>query len=208
MTNEIHVSQKSITGSRTFVLENILEELVKAMGWKNDPNFKDTPKRVAKWLEVYQGLSKQEVEESIQRHLKAKFPTDNKGLIIQDPIKAFSMCPHHMLMIEYDVFVGYVPDGEAIGLSKLSRIAIDMARYPYIQEDYTTELADALLKGIQCKGTMVVVKGVHNCMRCRGVKQPGAITTTSAITGVFAHPPEGMNPRQEFLDLLRIGTTL
>ena len=105
MTNEIHVSQKSITGSRTFVLENILEELVKAMGWKNDPNFKDTPKRVAKWLEVYQGLSKQEVEESIQRHLKAKFPTDNKGLIIQDPIKAFSMCPHHMLMIEYDVFV-------------------------------------------------------------------------------------------------------
>ena len=175
------------------------------MGWENDPNFADTPKRVAKWLEVYQGLSKQEVEASIQRHLKAKFPTDNKGLIIQDPIKTFSMCPHHMLMIEYDVYVGYVPDGEAIGLSKLSRIAIDMARYPYIQEDYTTELADALLKGIQCKGTMVVVKGVHNCMRCRGVKQPDAITTTSAITGVFAHPPQGMSPRQEFLDLLRNG---
>ena len=190
---------------RSIVLETILEDLVEAMGWENDPNFADTPKRVAKWLEVYQGLSKQEVEASIQRHLKAKFPTDNKGLIIQDPIKTFSMCPHHMLMIEYDVYVGYVPDGEAIGLSKLSRIAIDMARYPYIQEDYTTELADALLKGIQCKGTMVVVKGVHNCMRCRGVKQPDAITTTSAITGVFAHPPQGMNPRQEFLDLLRIG---
>jgi len=191
---------------RSVALELILKDLITAMGWDDDANFKDTPKRVAKWLEVYQGLSKQEVEESIQRHLKAKFPTDNKGLIIQDPIKAFSMCPHHMLMIEYDVYVGYVPDGEAIGLSKLSRIAIDMARYPYIQEDYTTELADALLKGIQCKGTMVVVKGVHNCMRCRGVKQPGAITTTSAITGVFADPPQGKNPRQEFLDLLRIGT--
>jgi len=191
--------------SRTHILEEILKDLVSAMGWNDDPNFKDTPIRVAKWLEVYQGLSKKEVEASIQRHLKARFPTGNKGLIIQDPIKAFSMCPHHMLMIEYDVFVGYVPDGEAIGLSKLSRIAIDMARYPYIQEDYTAELAEALLQGIHCKGTMVVVKGIHNCMRCRGVKQPGAVTTTSAITGVFAHPPQGMNPRQEFLDLLRIG---
>ena len=191
--------------NRTHQVEEILKDLMSAMNWDDDPNFKDTPRRVAKWLEVYQGLSKGQVEESIQRHLKAKFPTNNKGLIIQDPIKAFSMCPHHMLMIEYDVYVGYVPDGEAIGLSKLSRIAIDMARYPYIQEDYTTHLAEALLRGIQCKGTMVVVKGVHNCMRCRGVKQPGAVTTTSAITGVFAYPPKGLNPRQEFLALLKIG---
>lgn len=198
MTTEIKVE-------RAEELQIILTELIRVMGWDRDANFADTPSRVAKWLEVYQGLSKEEVQESIQRHLKAKFPTKNQGLIIQDPIKAFSMCPHHMLMIEYDVYVGYVPDGEAIGLSKLSRIAIDIARYPYIQEDYTHELANALLQGIQCKGTMVVVKGIHNCMRCRGVKQPGAVTTTSAITGVFANPPTGKNPRQEFLDLLKIG---
>ncbi len=52
---------------------------------------------------------------------------------------------------------------------------------------------------------MVVAKGIHNCMRMRGVKQPDAITISSALRGVFATPPKGKNPRQEMLELIKIG---
>ena len=190
---------------KTEKIERLIEELVDVMGWDKDINFYDTPKRFAKWLAVYQGLSKKQIDESLCDHFKATFPTINNGLVVQDPIKTFSMCPHHMLLIEYDVYIGYVPEGKAIGLSKLSRIAIDLARYPWIQEDYTSELANVLHKGLNCKGVMVVCKGIHNCMRARGVKQPETVTTTSSLTGVFAKPPEGFNPRQEFLDLLNLG---
>ena len=186
-------------------LSQIVSSLITEMGWDQDINFKDTPNRFAKWISVYQGLSKPEIDQSIKRHFDATFPTVGNGLVVQDPIKAFSMCPHHMLLIEYDVYIGYVPKGKAIGLSKLSRIAIDLARYPWIQEDYTSELANKLHEGLDCKGVMVVCKGIHNCMRARGVKQPETVTTTSSLTGVFAKPPEGFNPRQEFLDLLNLG---
>ena len=204
-TQDILARRSGRDMTRIEKIKTIVGDLITTMGWDKDVNFENTPERFAKWLDVYEGLSKTDVIESIQRHFKAVFPTRNGGLIVQDPIKCFSMCPHHMLLIEYDVYIGYVPEDKAIGLSKLSRIAIDLARYPWIQEDYTSELADRLHEGLGCKGVMVICKGIHNCMRARGVKQPETVTTTSSITGVFAKPPEGFNPRQEFLDLIQLG---
>ena len=32
---------------------------------------------------------------------------------------------------------------------------------------------------------MVFMRAVHNCMKCRGVKQPDASMQTSAVMGVF-----------------------
>jgi GTP cyclohydrolase I len=178
------------------------ENLIKDMKWDDDPNFNETPARVTKWLEGYQGLSKEECYTKSIEDLSKRFPTNNSNMVVVGPTKSFSLCPHHLLPIEYDVWVGYLPGKEVCGLSKIPRVVQNFSRYPFIQEDFTDHIADAIEQGLQTKGVMVWVKGVHNCMRMRGVKQPEALTTTSALRGYFRNPPEGKDPRSEFLEAI------
>jgi GTP cyclohydrolase I len=46
---------------------------------------------------------------------------------------------------------------------------------------------------------MVVIEARHLCVEMRGVKKPGALTTTSALRGCFTE----REVREEFLALLR-----
>lgn len=185
-------------------VEYALQQLINAMEWAHDTNFDETAKRVFSWLKDYQGLSPEECEQKSLEDLSKSFPSTNRNLIAQGPVRVYSMCPHHLLPIEYDVWIGYVPGGKTVGLSKLSRVAQNFARYPFIQEEFTERIANTLNKGLEAKGVMVVAKGVHNCMRMRGVKQQEAATITSAIKGVFEDPPKGKDPRSEFLKVINL----
>ena len=180
-----------------------LTRLMEAMGWDKDPNFDETPARVNKWLDGYQSLSKAECFMKSIEDLSKRFPTNNNNMVVVGPTKTFSLCPHHMLPIEYDVWVGYLPGTEVCGLSKIPRVIQNFSRYPFIQEDFTENIAVAISEGLSTKGVMVWVSGVHNCMRMRGVKQPDAKTVTSALKGYFRNPPEGKDPRGEFLEAIR-----
>lgn len=185
-------------------VQNDLNNLIQDMGWGDDVNFDETPNRVMKWLRDYQGLSKEECKKKSKEDLEKRFPTNNSNMVIVGPTKVFSLCPHHMLPIEYDIWIGYIPNKEAVGLSKLSRVPQNFSRYPFIQEDFTENVAASIEENLQAKGVMVWCKGVHNCMRMRGVKQPEAYTITSALKGYFKNPPEGKNPREEFLEAVKI----
>ncbi len=182
-----------------------IHSLIIAMDWQHDDNFKDTPERVASWLEDYQSLTKEECLLKSNKDLKQRFPTRNNELIIVGPTKTFSLCPHHLQVIEYDTWIGYIPCKEAVGLSKLSRVPQNYSRYPYIQEEFTDEIANCIDKELKPKGVMVIVKGIHNCMRVRGVKQQNAVTRTSSIRGVFSNPPQGKDPKNEMLWLMKLG---
>lgn len=182
-----------------------LQRIINDMGWGNDPNFDETAARVTKWLSSNQSLEIKECRSLSAQDLSKRFKTKNSEMIIVGPTKVFSLCPHHLLPIEYDVWVGYIPCKEVVGLSKLSRVCQNFARYPFIQEDFTQEVADCFDKHLNPKGVMVVAKGVHNCMRMRGVKQPNALTTTSALRGVYLKPPKGKDPKGEMLRLINIG---
>ena len=186
-------------------LELTVAALIHHMGWSLDENFEQTPKRMTKWLVDYQGLTKKECIEKSIEDLAKRFSTTNNELVIVGPTKVFSLCPHHLQVIEYDVSIGYIPCKEAVGLSKLSRVPQNFARYPFIQEDFTDNIAHVIDAQLEPKGVMVIVKGIHNCMRVRGVKQPDAVTMTSAIRGVFLNPPEGKDPKGEMLRLIQFG---
>ena len=179
--------------------------LLDSMNWLEDVNFKDTPTRFVDWLRDYQGLTKEECISKSIEDLTRRFPSTNNELVIVGPTKVFSLCPHHLQVIEYDVHIGYIPCKEAVGLSKLSRVPQNFARYPFIQEDFTDNIAHIIDVELKPKGVMVIVKGIHNCMRVRGVKQPNAYTMTSALRGVFRNPPEGKDPRGEMLRLIQFG---
>jgi len=182
---------------------NALNQLIDALEWDVDPNFDETAQRVTKWLSGYQSLTKEECKIKSIEDLSKRFPTNNTNMVVVGPTKSFSLCPHHLLPIEYDVWVGYLPGETVCGLSKIPRVIQNFSRYPFIQEDFTENIALAIEEGLKTKGVMVWVSGVHNCMRMRGVKQPDAKTTTSALKGYFRNPPSGKDPRGEFLEAIR-----
>ena len=95
------------------------------------------------------------------------------------------MCPHHFLPIRYEVIIGYIPDGKALGLSKLARIIELMGRKPCLQEDFTETIVEEINDHLSPLGVIIIVKGAHYCMRMRGVEQKDSWTTTSSVRGVF-----------------------
>ena len=70
-------------------------------------------------------------------------------------------------------------------MSKLARLVDLYARRPQVQERLTSQVADALSRGLQPRGVIVVIQAEHLCMAMRGVRKPGALTVTSAVRGIF-----------------------
>jgi GTP cyclohydrolase I len=54
-----------------------------------------------------------------------------------------------------------------------------------VQERLTAQIADAVMRKLEPRGVIVVVECEHLCMSMRGVRKPGATTTTSAVRGQF-----------------------
>lgn len=57
------------------------------------------------------------------------------------------------------------------------------ARRPQVQERLTTQVADSLMRILEARGAIVVIEAEHMCMSVRGIRKPGAKTTTSAVRG-------------------------
>jgi GTP cyclohydrolase I len=96
--------------------------------------------------------------------------------------------------------VGYVPDGRIVGLSKIARLVEGYARRPQVQEQLTSQIADALMQCLDPDGVAVVIEAEHLCMTQRGVKKPGSRMVTSATRGTFR---KNEVTRSEFLALVR-----
>jgi GTP cyclohydrolase I len=94
------------------------------------------------------------------------------------------MCEHHILPFFGKIHIAYIPAGKVFGISKLARLVEKYSRRLQIQERLTKEIADEIMK-MGVKGVMVVAEGEHLCMRMRGVKNSGMITTV-ANRGIVA----------------------
>lgn len=163
----------------------------------NSPDFKETPKRVAKWW----------AESATRPELPkiTSFPNDpdKSELVMLRDIALRTICPHHLVPVFGKVHVGYIPHKKKAGLSKIIRIVRWCSVKPITQEDLTGFIADTIMDLLEAKGSMVIIEAIHTCMFCRGVKD-SAKTITSAIRGIFRNPPEGKDPREEMLQLLKI----
>lgn len=163
-----------------------------------DANYKDTPKRVTKALaEILRFQNRQDLQSFMDVIVDKSFPTTYKGIVAQKNIKAVSMCPHHMQPIHYSIDIGYVADKDALGLSKITRIAEAQAARMVLQETLTEDIANVFSAGLGSAGVIVIVRGKHGCMTNRGVKQE-IVTTTSVVKGLFE---DDAPLRQEFLAL-------
>jgi GTP cyclohydrolase I len=161
-----------------------------------DPNFEETPQRVAKmYMEMFHGL-----REGSQPKITT-FPNeeDYHHMVIEKEIPFYSMCAHHFVPFYGHAHIAYIPEGSIVGLSKLPRVLEFYAKRPQLQERLTEQVAEFLWGTLRPQGVMVVIEARHLCVEMRGVKKAGAMTTTSALRGCFAD----RKVREEFLALLR-----
>ncbi len=179
--------------------EAAVRELLIAVG--EDPDREglvETPARVARaYEEVFAGL-----QEDPTAQLEKTFSEDHRELVLVRDIPIYSTCEHHLVPFYGKAHIGYIPgpEGKVTGLSKLARLVDLYARRPQVQERLTAQVADAIVDKLDASAVIVVIECEHLCMAMRGIRKPGATTTTSAVRGGFQ---TNAASRAEVLSLIR-----
>jgi GTP cyclohydrolase I len=163
-------------------IERAVREILISIGEDPDRDgILGTPGRVADaYAYLFAGLG-----EDPTRHLAVGFAEDYRDTVLVRDIPLYSVCEHHLIPFVGKAHVGYAPNGRVVGLSKLARLVEGYARRPQLQEQLTTQIADALYESLGSRGSIIVIEAEHLCMTARGVQKPGSITVTSAVRGIY-----------------------
>jgi GTP cyclohydrolase I len=159
-------------------IEKLVRQILIELGENPDrEGLIGTPHRIAEmYVEIFSGYQ-------MNSELDISFNEETDSIIAKD-IQFYSMCEHHMLPFFGKIHIAYVPSGKVFGISKLARLVEKYSRRLQIQERLTKAIADEIMR-MGVKGVLVVAEGEHLCMRMRGVKNSGMITTV-ANRGVVA----------------------
>lgn len=156
----------------------------------------ETPARVARALgEFFIGYSQDPVA-ILQKTFDEIDGYDE--MIVLRGIRFESHCEHHMVPIIGRAWVGYIPDGRVVGISKIARVVQAFARRLQIQEKMTAQIANTINEVLRPKGVGVIIRAAHHCMTTRGVHIPDTDLVTSRMLGCFRDDPL---TRQEFIGL-------
>jgi len=183
---------------RIETIKGAVGTILKAVG--EDPNrdgLLDTPERYAKAMLYFTKGYTQNLYDVIN---DAIFDVRHDELVIVKDIDVFSLCEHHLVPFHGRAHVGYLPNQQVVGISKLARIVDMFSRRLQVQERLTKQIALAIYETLKPTGVGVIVEATHMCMTMRGVSKPGAETITSCMLGTFRDDPK---TREEFLQLIR-----
>jgi GTP cyclohydrolase I len=118
-------------------------------------------------------------------------------LVIKTGIPVHSLCEHHLLPYTGTAHIGYLPDDEVVGLSKLTRYVRWQTRRLTVQEQLTTDIAAGLAEEISADGVAVVLSATHLCKAMRGVETATETRTTATVGNA------GDEARRRVLDAMR-----
>lgn len=182
-----------------------------------DPNFMDTPNRVASmWvneLMVGRFMKKPRIEKFPVEH--DEVPVELMSEIIGDAvmydgmivkkIDIRSLCSHHLMpfFTEGDdsyALVAYIPTTHFLGISKIQRLAHWLGAAPQLQEQLTKNIYNEMTRVLGTQNVYVLLKNLtHTCETLRGAKTECGSTTTHFYGGTF----RDINKRQEAVSLVR-----
>lgn len=163
-----------------------------------DDSLEETPRRIAKMYvdEVFSGLD--------YKNFPKITVIENKMLCSEmvrvKDITLTSTCEHHLVTIDGQAAVAYIPRSKIIGLSKINRIVRFFAQRPQVQERMTQQILVALQTLLESDDVAVTIDATHYCVKSRGVMDATSVTTTTALGGIFKSNPA---TRAEFLHGLR-----
>ena len=165
-------------------VEKAVRELLEAIGEDPDRDgLRRTPNRVARmFAEVVGGIDQDPGDV-----LNVTFESGHDEAIIVKDIPLYSLCEHHLVPFTGKAHVAYIPnaDGRITGLSKLARLVDVYARRLQVQENLTTQIADAIERHLEPRGVLVSIEAEHLCMAMRGVQKSGTTTVTNVVRGLF-----------------------
>jgi len=159
----------------------------------------DTPKRVVKAMKEMTAGYNQSPREILSR----QFEGDNyDDLVIVRGIRFASLCEHHLLPFVGTCAVGYLPRRKVVGLSKLPRLVECYSKRLQLQERMTRQIANAVMIHLVPRGVGVYVQATHQCMACRGARQPDADMVTTTVLGEMRENP---SLKSEFIQAVHHG---
>ena len=166
-------------------VKQAVREILSAIG--EDPNREElgaTPNKVADaYAEFFKGVGVDETSV-----LTDTFEAEHNDVVILKDIDFVSICEHHLLPFTGVAHIAYLPSDRVVGLGRLPKLVEIVASRPQLQENFTAQIADALERGLQTRGVVVVVQARHHCVVSRGARQPEANTVTMATRGVYSDP--------------------
>lgn len=164
----------------------------------NDPNSHDTPRRLAKMYlyEIFSGRYQPKPKATT-------FPNEDESayngmIVIRAELK--STCAHHLAPVKGVAYIGIIPNGRVLGLSKYIRIAQWVARRGTLQEQLCMDIAEEIKKASLSNDIAVYIAATHGCCELRGVMAHSSLTQTTVLKGQFNTP----DVKLEFFDNIKM----
>jgi len=158
-------------------------ELLTAIG--EDPKRSELLATPDKFAEAYQEFFKG-VGVDPMTILADAFPAEQNDVVILKDIEFVSICEHHLLPFTGVAHIAYLPKDKVVGLGRLPKLVEILAGRPQLQENLTSQIAEAIQTGLGAAGVIVVIEARHHCVASRGARQPEANTVTLRALGTFS----------------------
>lgn len=177
--------------------EGVLDSLI--IDRATDPNSEGTARRLAKmyYNELMQGRYD-------RIPTATAFPNDGEDaytgmLVVRSELK--SVCSHHHQPVSGVAYIGIIPNGKVIGLSKYTRIAQWCARRGTLQEELCNDIAREIKKATNSKNIGVYIQATHGCCENRGIMAHSSLTQTTVLEGSFK---DDSGTKKEFFDNIKL----
>jgi GTP cyclohydrolase I len=197
-----HVAPRHIATPDFDRFDRHLAEILDALGMDLDtPGTRDTPRRFLQAL--VDSTAGYDGDAKLRTAFPAERPEGIAGLhsqVIEGPISFFSLCEHHALPFHGVAHVAYIPAGEILGISKLTRLVRLYARRFTVQERLGEQIADGLVELVAPQGVAVHLDASHLCTQMRGVNEESSRTSTTFWRDAY---DDDADLRREFLDEVR-----
>lgn len=181
----------------TKAFESVLDSLL--IDRETDPNSKGTARRLAKMYfnEIMAGRYDPAPNAT-------SFPNEGEDaytgmLVVRSELR--SMCSHHHQPVNGVAYIGIIPNGKVIGLSKYTRIAQWCARRGTLQEELCNDIAREISKATDSKSVGVYIQATHGCCENRGIMAHSSLTQTTVLKGAFK---DDVGTKKEFFDNIKL----
>lgn len=170
-----------MTAASADIVAQQVRELLRVLGYSSGANAElhDTPQRFAELL-----LDRfVRVERSVLRPLPTNAPTH--GPVVLRNLPYHAMCAHHIVPFFGILHIAYLPNEHIAGFGAFPRLVDELSRGPQLQEQFVTQIADAIHNDLQPLGVLVRMEARQMCMELTGSCGPSQ-TVVYAAHGCFA----------------------